>query len=193
MGLFAQMANAAFRTDERGRTLFYTSDFYFWNRRAYVVPSEEDAERIKRRLRACLRIFFLLVVPAVVVALGQVFPGPDLLPHILTGLVVGAVFALVFHFAVLRPALRTLERSSETVHWRQPLEIQVACYSWGTLLFFAAICVLFMGLGIFVLSSGRTTVGICTTAIAAVLGVCFARLMLLKRRQGGADAPATGP
>ncbi|MDE0059577.1 MAG: hypothetical protein OXI22_00870 [Defluviicoccus sp.] len=51
MGLFALMASAAFRTNERGQTLFYTSDFYFWNRRAYPVPSEEEAERTKRKLR----------------------------------------------------------------------------------------------------------------------------------------------
>ena len=157
------------------------------------MPSEEDAERIRRTLRACLRVFFLLVVPAMVVALGQAFPGPDLVAHILTGLVAGAVCAPVFRFAVLGPALRNFERSSETAPRRRALEIQASCYSWGTLLFFAACCVLLTGLGIFALSSGRTTLGLCGVAIFALLGVYFARSMLLKRRQGGGGAQAAGP
>lgn len=70
-GFFTETANAAFGTDERGRTLFRASDFFFRNRRAYPVPSEEEAERIKRKLRLSLRIFILLVVPAMVFATGR--------------------------------------------------------------------------------------------------------------------------
>ena len=47
VGPFTETANAAFRTNGRGETLFH-----FWNRRACVVPSEEDAGRIRRKLHA---------------------------------------------------------------------------------------------------------------------------------------------
>ena len=52
VGLFTETANAAFRTNDRGETLFHAPLFHFRRRRAYVVRSEEDAGRIRRKLRA---------------------------------------------------------------------------------------------------------------------------------------------
>ncbi len=182
MGPFTETAIAAFRMNDRGETLFHAPLFHFRNRRAYVVRSEEDAGRIRRKLRAFLRIFTLMVVPAMVVATGRAFGDADLLPRILVGLAVGTVCGQAFRLVALRPVLRTLERSSETLRWREALEIQAACYSRGTLLFFSAFFVLTIGIGIVVLSSGRTSLGICGIAIGALLGFHFAWLMVLKRR-----------
>lgn len=189
MGFFAQMTNASFKVNDRGETLFWAPLFCFWDRRAYVLTSDDDVGRLKRKLRNSHRVFFVVVIPLMVIVLSRVFGLSDIVPVVLWGLVIGAVVGLSIRFAVLRPALRTLERSSETVSYRERWDIQAASLGWGTLLFFCAFAVPMTGLGVYQLASGRIALGICVLLFSAWIGLHHAYLMVLKRRRTPHRAP----
>lgn len=50
MGVFRRMASASFEVTDRGETLFHSPLFFFWDRKAYVMRSSDDVERLKRNL-----------------------------------------------------------------------------------------------------------------------------------------------
>ena len=190
MGVFAQMADSSFKVNDRGETLFWSPLFYFWDRRAYVLTSEDDVGRLKRKLRRFHWVVFVAVIPLMIFVLSRAFGLSDIVSIVLWSLVVGAVVGLTIRLAVLRPALRNLERSSETVSLRESWEIQAASFGWRALLFFGSLAVLMAGLGVYQLVTGRTALGICVLFIFAWIGLHHAYLMVLKHRQARDALPA---
>ena len=189
MGFFAQMTNASFKVNDQGETLFWAPLFYFWDRRAYVLTSDDDVERLKQKLRKSHWVFFVVVIPLMVFVLSRVFGLSNIVPMVLWSLVIGAVIGLSIRFAVLRPALRNLERSSETMSYGERWDIQAASCGWGPLLFFCSFAVLMTVLGVYQLASGRTALGICVLLFCAWIGLHHAYLMALKRRQAPNASP----
>lgn len=191
MGVFRQMACASFKVNDRGETLFFAPLFFFWERQAYVLTSDDDVALLKRKLGTSNWMFFVGVIPAMVVVQGRAFGDSDFVPILFSALFVGAVFGLAIRLLVIRRAVRNLERSSEGRSFKESLETQAASFGWRTLLVFASVGLAMIALGIFSLSLGRTAIGICAVVLGGWIGLHHAYLMSMKSGRTGGKPPAT--
>ena len=183
MGVFRQMANASFRVTDRGETLFHSPLFFFWDRRAYVMRSSDDVERLKRSLARSNWVLFVFVIPVMVLAFDRVFGRSEFVVTGLSALAVGAFAGLTIRFLVIRRAVGDLDRSSNETGFLESLENQAASFDGKTLLFFASVGLAMIALGIFSLSSGGTAPGICLVVLGGWIGLHHAYLMSLRRRR----------
>lgn len=117
MGYFDALTSASFKTGPAGEHIFFP--WGSWGR-GYVLPSEEAFQRV----RGHLRLYYLIMLPAVVAAVIAFdgFKAIIVLP-----------FVMIAYLLWTRMTIRRLPRSRERMSYRESMTNQAKAYGAGTL------------------------------------------------------------
>ena len=166
MGYLDAVTSSCLRTGKDGRRLFYP-----WGPmgRGYVVPTEDEFERLRRIARISTAAFLVLVI---VSAALQMY---------LATVVIGAGFAL-FQLFWTRGLVRRLEPSAEKISIREAMSTQAFAHNAAILWLLEFLSLGFVAAGIFLLvrDSGNRPI---TLASIAFFGLCaglFAFMLALR-------------
>lgn len=179
MGYFDALASGAFKTTEDGRQLFFP-----WGilGRGYLIPSEEEADRLRRAMDSYLKITLLLVLP---VALA-VFTWLGFWSTAI--LVVAVIVPSIFW---MRRQCRDLQPSEERVTLSENLAAQARAHSALSLWFLELVSLAFVALGVFLLvaDSGNWPIALASITFFGLCAAVFTTMLLIRRRESRGRGP----
>jgi predicted membrane protein len=169
MGYFDALASTSFKTAEDGRRLFF-----LWGPlgRGYVIPSEEQFERLYRQVK----IFSIVSTPLIVAAV--LWKG-------LFWALLAAAGLMIWYVVWERLHLRQLDRTDEKLTFAESFANRVRAGSWAHLWLLEAGALAFVGIGVgtLILDSENWPRGIVLIAFFGFCAVEFARMLIAKGRE----------
>lgn len=172
MGYFDALIGSAFKTTDDGRRFFYP-----WGilGRGYAIGSDEEF----RRLRRGLRVYYIVSLPLAIAAVvwGGFLVGVSILPILIIPYVVWA-----------RIQTRRLAQTNERLTLRESLTNQARTHSMVVLwsLEIGSLLFVLVGLLILVVDPGSWLIALGNIIFFAFCALAFARMLVVKRRGGGA-------
>jgi hypothetical protein len=136
MSYFDRLNSVYFKTARDGRKLYFP--WGLWGR-GYVVPSEQDYERLRRQLKTFWAVYFALIIP---VCAGQYYIAAFVL----------AVLITAFYAAWSRHLAAGLEVTNERLSLREAMASQARAYNALTLWSLELAALAFVACGIVILA-----------------------------------------
>jgi hypothetical protein len=168
MGYFDALTSSSFKTAKDGRTLFCP-----WGilGRAYVIPSEDDLQRLHRGVKT----FMVIALPLVWAAVA--FKG------MVAGLIALPVTTIPYVIWVTVEC-RRLEPSDEKMSLDESLERQARHHGVPTLVLLLIASLIFVWLGVlmFLVDPSKRLLGGTTVLFFGLAGVVFGRMLAIRDR-----------
>lgn len=167
MGYFDGLTDAAFKTDEQGRKVFYP-----WGvlGKGYVTRDEDHYQN----LRSKIKWGYIISLPAIII--GQVAYGWQLA-------VLFAVVYTVWYLVMLKLWLSGLEISNEKITVAEARRNSARSHSRGMLIFLTFVSIVFVLLGLLVAAMGKVWLGLFTVVFFGFCGWTIFQMLREKAKQ----------
>lgn len=167
MGYFDGLTDAAFKTDQQGRKVFYP-----WGvlGKGYITRDEAHYQR----LRSKIKWTYIISLPAIII--GQVLYGWKIA-------VLFAVMYTVWYLAMLTLWLSGLEISGEKITVAEARRNSARSHNRATLIFLTVVSVLFVIMGLLVALGGKVWLGLLTAVFFGGCGWMIFQMLRDKAKQ----------
>ena len=168
MGYFDGLTAGQFKIAEDGRKLFFPRGF--WGR-GYVVDSEAEFQRLRRRMMIYQAAAFVLVIAA---AIPRQYN-----PYLAIAV---ALLLIVFYLAWSRWLVAGLQPADDRLRWRETSAAQARAFGPFVLWFLEIVALAFVAVGIALLLTDPTSrlLAIVTIVFFGLCAACGAYLLVLR-------------
>jgi hypothetical protein len=169
MGYFDALTSGAFKTANDGRRLFFP-----WGvlGRGYIIPSEQDYERLRRQIKTYMIVTLVLIIGA---------------SALQTYLAAGVITALliVFYLVWARFLLRGLQPSYERLSMEESMTTQAVTHNAAFLWVMVIVALLFVAAGVLMLvfDPDNWPIALASTIFFALCAAVMARMLVLRSRR----------
>jgi hypothetical protein len=171
MGYFDALASGAFKIGQDGRRLFFP-----WGvlGGGYVLASEQDYERLRRRVKIYIVVSLVLIIGASI-----------LHAYLVTAALV--ILLSVFYFIWTRIIVRGLEPAAERLSWNESMTTQAVTHGPAVLWALEIVSLVFVAAGVFLLvvEPADWFIPLAATAFFGLCAIAFARMLILRGRASG--------
>ena len=162
------MTSGYFKTARDGRKLFYP-----WGAmgRGYAIPSQEDYERLRRRINIYQIVSLAVIVGAVAAKL-------YLAAFVIAGL------SLAFYRAWTRHLVRGLQPSDERLSMQESMETQARAHGAVGLWLLEVVALMFVATGVvmLVVAPDKRLIALTSIVFFGACAAAFAHMLVLHRR-----------
>jgi hypothetical protein len=173
MGYFDALTSSSFKTAPDGSQVFFP-----WGvmGRGYVIPSQQDYERLRQQLKTYMIVIMVLII------------GTVASQQYIAAFVVAAGL-IIFHQMWIRYQLRGLQRSDERLTVNDSFTTQARTHSLAGLWLLEIISLVFVatGISILVVEPEKWLIAVACIIFFGFCAAVFARMLVLRRRGGPAD------
>ena len=170
MGYFDGLTEGQFKIAEDGRRLFFPRGF--WGR-GYVVNSESEFQRLRRRMKIYQAVALVLIIAAVVPRQYN--------PYLVIAV---ALLVIVFYLVWSRSLVARLQPAEDRLRWRETSAAQARAFGPFALWFLEIVALAFVAVGIALLLTDPTSrlLAIGTIAFFGLCAASGAYLLVLRGR-----------
>ena len=170
MGYFDGLTEGQFKIAKDGRRLFFPRGF--WGR-GYVVDSESEFQRLRRRMKIYQAVALVLIIAAVVPRQYN--------PYLVIAV---ALLVIVFYLVWSRSLVARLQPAEDRLRWRETSAAQARAFGPFALWFLEIAALAFVAIGIALLLTDPTSrlLAIGTIAFFGLCAASGAYLLVLRRR-----------
>ena len=191
-GLSKPRVDAAFRTNDRGETIFFLSEFPLQPSKGYVVASDEHAAALRRASRKYRRNFLWVIFVCGTAGGAWVAADRMFFPYLLAVLGAAQVYRSAYVRLFFRKILRGCETAPERLGFREAQAIRAASFTWKQFHLQGLFLLLLFG-GAAALSFWQATgtdLRITLVLLVVLAALNHAYLFVLKRHQVNEASPA---
>lgn len=194
MGLYEEIASRSFKETKRGETIFFFPVFPFVADRGHVVPTFEDAQRLRVHLSKFHMISTWIWVPIVAFCSVSSFCRENF-AIVLSAIVFSGLILRVVYVFFLRKLVRGYRRTEKKIGFLEAQRMQADGYSEKSIRNSIWLDACFIGLGIVALIWGEIMIGLVMLVVFGLFGLHFMHLARIKRHSTGSmhrDQPPEG-
>ena len=174
MGYFDALTSSSFKTAPDGSHVFFP-----WGvmGRGYVIPSQQDYERLRQQLKT-----YMIVIMALII-------GTVASQQYIAAFAVAAAL-MVFYLIWIRYQLRGLQRSDERLTVNDSFTTQARTHSLAGLWTLQIVSLVFVAAGIFILvvEPAKWLTGLACIIFFGLCAAVFSWMLVLRRRSSPTDA-----
>jgi hypothetical protein len=169
MGYFDALTSGAFKTARDGRRLFFPWGAFG---RGYIIPTEQDYERLRRQIKVYMIVTLVLVIGA-----------SALQTYVVAGIITALL--IVFYLAWAGYLLRGLPPSDETMSMEESMTTQAVTHSAAFLWAGAIGSCVFVAAGILMLvfEPDQWLIALASTVFFGLCAVVIVRMLILRSRR----------